>query len=261
MERGRVMKLMKKTQSLTGIALIVILWQLLTALEIIPSFILPSPLAILEAMIEKRALLFYHAEATLLEAFLGLTIGIVLGFIIALTMERFSLFYQMLYPILVISQTIPIVAIAPVLIIWFGYGILPKVVIVVVSSLFPIAIGLLDGFRSVDPDRILLLKSMQATDRQIIRYAKLPEAQPYFFSSLRISATYGLIGAVLAELLGGNSGLGVYLTRARKSYAFDEMFAIIFLTTLISLALVGLIKRIEKLATPWKKEEERRKNV
>lgn len=246
------MKHVKKLQSLIGIGLILAIWQLVTGFGIVPSFMLPSPSDILKAMGENWRLLLWHSQVTLLEAFLGLGIGVVLGFILALVMERFSFFYQIIYPVLVVSQTIPTVAIAPILILWFGYGILPKVVIVVVSSLFPIAIGLLDGFRSVDPDSLLLLQSMKATDQQIIRYAKLPHAQPYFFTSLRISATYGLIGAVVAELLGGNSGLGVYMTRARKSYAFDEMFAIIFLTTLISLLLIWLVKVIEKLATPWR---------
>lgn len=250
-KRGSVLK------SFLGIVLVLVIWQMVSDFEIVPKFVLPSPTEIVSSMVENWDLLIFHTKTTLTEAMLGLGIGVGLGFGLALWMELVPTVYDMFYPLLIISQTIPTIAIAPLFVLWFGYGILPKVIIVVISSLFPITIGLLDGFKFLDPDIIHLLKSMKATDMQVIRYAKLPHARGYFFSSLRIAVTYAIVGAVVAEWLGGNSGLGVYMTRARKSYAYDEMFAIIIFITILSLLLMALVQGVEKLSMPWKKYEEK----
>ena len=120
---------------------------------------------------------------------------------------------------------------------------------------FPITIGLLDGFKSSDPDAIRLLTSMGARPAQIFRHIKLPSAMPHFLAGLKISVSYAVIGAVVAEWLGGNQGLGVYMTRVRKSYAFDEMFAVIFLVSIISLILMKCVSLLEKKLLPYQKSE------
>lgn len=176
-------------KSLSGIVGLIGIWQVTAGSQSLPKFMLPSPVDVVMAAKNNWQLLLYHSQMTLLEAFLGLGIGIILDLILALLMERFPLIKEMFYPVLIISQTIPTVAIAPLLVLWFGYGILPKVVIVVISSLFPIAIGLLVGFQSVDPDEIQLLRAMQATDHHLITYAKLPHSilQLSDFGNLRFS--------------------------------------------------------------------------
>ncbi len=256
---------MKKFRNITsritpalGIIFILLVWQVMSNLSLIPEFMLPSPWEVVKAFKEEWPLLQGHLKVTLLEAFLGLSIGVLLGFILALLMEYFDFLYKSLYPILIITQTIPTVAIAPLLVLWFGYGMTPKIVLIVLVTFFPIAVGVLDGFKSVDPDIIKLLKSMGANSFQILRYAKLPNARGHFFASLRISASYSIVGAVISEWLGGFSGLGVYMTRVRKSYSFDKMFAVIFLISLLSILLMKLVDLIQKLSMPWLKNENKR---
>ncbi len=192
-----------------------------------------------------------HARTTLLEAFLGLFLGVIVGFGTALLMDAFPLVHKALYPLLVITQTIPTVAIAPLLVLWLGYEMAPKVVLIIIVTFFPIAVGLFDGFQSADPDTIRLLRSMGAGRFQIFRHVKLPGSMNRFFSSLRISVSYSVVGAVISEWLGGFEGLGVYMTRVKKSFAFDKMFAVIFLITAISLLLMGTVRLIQKKCMPW----------
>ena len=154
-------------------------------------------------------------------------------------------------PLLVATQTIPTIAIAPLLVLWMGFGMEPKIMLVVITTFFPIAVGLLDGFKSADPDAVALLRSMNATRRQIFRHVKMPAALPYFFSGLRISASYAVVGAVISEWLGGFEGLGVYMTRVRKAYAFDKMFAVILLIVIVSLLLMKLVNVIRDVSMPW----------
>lgn len=212
---------------------------------------LPSPVDVVIAFCKDIPLLASHMGITLVEAFLGLFLGTTLGFVIAVWMERFPKVYQAFYPVIVITQTVPTVAIAPLLVLWLGYGIAPKIVLIVIVTFFPITVGLLDGFRSADQDAIQLLRSMGATKFQIFRQIKLPSSLSYFFASLRISASYSIVGAVISEWLGGFNGLGVYMTRVKKSYAFDKMFAVIFLISAISLLLMKLVGYLKKRCMPW----------
>ena len=251
---------MKKFQNITDkiapsiiIAVLLMIWQILSMVNIIPKFMLPSPFEVVKAFVSDFPLLMKHTEVTLVEAFLGLGLGIILGFAVAVIMDRFEYAYKMIYPVLVITQTIPTVAIAPLLVLWMGYGILPKIMLILLTSFFPITIGLLDGFRSVDKDMLNLLKTMGASSFQNFIHLKLPSSLGYFFAGLRISVSYSIIGAVVAEWLGGYDGLGVYMTRVRKSYSFDKMFAVIFLISGISLLLMYFVKKIQRWCMTWEK--------
>lgn len=252
--------MMKKFQNITDkiapsiiIVILLIIWQTLSMINIIPKFMLPSPFEVVKAFVSDFLLLMEHTEITLIEAFLGLGLGIILGFAVAVIMDRFEYAYKMIYPVLVITQTIPTVAIAPLLVLWMGYGILPKIMLILLTSFFPITIGLLDGFRSVDKDMLNLLKTMGATSFQNFIHLKLPSSLGYFFAGLRISVSYSIIGAVVAEWLGGYDGLGVYMTRVRKSYSFDKMFAVIFLISGISLLLMYFVKKIQRWCMTWER--------
>ena len=178
-----------------------------------------------------------------------------LAFIVSVLMDNFSFLRKAIYPILVITQTIPTIAIAPLLVLWMGFGMAPKITLVVITTFFPIAIGLLGGFESVDEDAIHLMRAMGANKFQIFRYTKLPGAAPSFFSGLRISASYAVVGAVVSEWLGGFEGLGVYMTRVKKAYAFDRMFAVIVFISVISLLLMLLVTLLEKAVMPWQNKE------
>lgn len=230
---------------------LLLIWQLASSAGLVPRFMLPSPADVLEALVADAPLLAQHSVTSLAEAALGLAAGVGLGFAAAVLMDRFEVLYRAFYPIVVLTQTVPTVAIAPLLVLWFGYGMLPKVVLIVVATFFPITVGTLEGLRSVDADEIDLMRSMGATRWQIMRHVKLPAALPQFFSGLKISAAYAIVGAVIAEWLGGFSGLGVYMTRVRKAYSFDKMFAVIFLISLLSLALMWAVGALSRAAMPW----------
>lgn len=212
---------------------------------------LPSPLGVISTLIEDAELISTHALATIAEALIGLACGLVLGFIIAVLMERFYIVDAALSPIITISQTIPIVAIAPLLVLWFGYDMLPKVLLVTLTTFFPITVSLASGFKSVDEDEVDLLRTMGATRMQIFRYVKLPASAGSFFSGLRISATYAVVAAVVAEWLGGFNGLGVFMTRVRKSYDYEAMFAAIVVISLVSLLFMGVTRLLERACMPW----------
>ena len=243
-----------KIWSVSAIVVILVVWQLASSLGLVDSFMLPSPIQVVQAFIKEFPTLMQHSGVTLTEAFLGLGLGILLGFVMAVLMDQFEGLYQAFYPIIVLTQTVPTVAIAPLLVLWFGYEMTPKVVLIVITTFFPIAIGLLNGFRSADSDSIHLLRAMGADRWQIFRHIKLPGAMSQFFAGLRISASYAVVGAVISEWLGGFNGLGVYMTRVKQAFAFDKMFAVIFLISIISLLLMKGVDVLQKVCMPWNKE-------
>ena len=237
--------------SVIAVAALLLLWQAVCSLGVVPRYMLPSPARVVEAFVSELPLLFENSLITLQEAFLGLVLGVTVGFVAAVLMDGFEILYKAFYPLLILTQTIPSVAIAPLLVLWFGYEMTPKVILIVISTFFPVTVGLLEGFRSADTDAIGLLRSMGANRLQIFRYIKFPSALPQLFSGLRIAAAYSVVGAVISEWLGGFGGLGVYMTRVKKAFAFDKMFAVIFLISAISLALMALVERAAKKCMPY----------
>ena len=244
--------LKRNLPSIAAVAALVLLWQTVCSLGWVPGYMLPSPVQVVQAFLSELPLLFENSLITLQEAFLGLLLGVTVGFLAAVLMDAFEVLYKAFYPLLILTQTIPSVAIAPLLVLWFGYGMTPKIVLIVISTFFPVTVGLLDGFRSADRDAIGLLRSMGANRLQIFRHIKFPSALPQLFSGLRIAAAYSVVGAVISEWLGGFGGLGVYMTRVKKAFAFDKMFAVIFLISAISLALMALVDAVEKVSMPYR---------
>ena len=247
-----------KTAPIVSILAVLLLWFTLCEGEIVPAYMLPSPVDVGKAFVNDFPILMQHAAVTLQEAIYGLLLGIVFAFVIAMLMDRFPFLYKAIYPLLVISQTIPTIAIAPLLVLWMGFSMAPKITLVVVTTFFPITVSLLDGYRSVDADAVSLMRSMGAKRIQIFRYIKLPGALTQFFSGLKVSASYAVVGAVISEWLGGFEGLGVYMTRVKKAYAFDKMFSVIIFISVISLLLMLLISVIKRLCTPWEKVKDER---
>ena len=240
--------------SVSAIIVILILWQAACSLGLVDEFLLPSPMQVIKAFFEEFPMLMQHSLVTLSEAFIGLVLGVLLGFIMAVIMDQFDVLYKAFYPLIVLTQTVPTVAIAPLLVLWFGYEMAPKVILIVITTFFPIAVGLLNGFKSADNDSINLLRAMGAGRWQIFRIVKMPGALSQFFAGLRISASYAVVGAVISEWLGGFSGLGVYMTRVKQAFSFDKMFAVIFLISIISLLLMKGVDYLQKICMPWEKE-------
>lgn len=251
----KLQSIISKLSPAVALLAVVAIWAATTGFDLVPSFMLPSPAAVAKAFFSDFSLLCQHARVTLTEAFLGLLLGVVLAFLLATLMDRFEILYKAIYPLLVITQTVPTIAVAPLLVLWQGFGMAPKITLVVLTTFFPIAVSLLDGYRCADPDAINLLRSMGAGRVKIFRYIKFPSALGSFFAGLKVSASYAVVGAVVAEWLGGFEGLGVYMTRVRKAYAFDRMFAVIIFTTLVSLLLMWGVAVLRKLVMPWERKE------
>ncbi|MFC2056506.1 ABC transporter permease [Chloroflexota bacterium] len=233
------------------ITVLIIGWYFVATVSGLSSFILPTPLDVIRAGWETRALLLNAIGTTLLATGIGLVLALVAGIGIAALMDFWPLAHRALYPILVVSQTIQILAIAPILIIWFGFGVTPTIFIVLLFCFFPLAINTVDGLTSAEPELIALLRAMKASKRQIWRIVRMPSALPSFFSGLRLAVTYSIVAATIGEWVGGSSGLGLYMLRSKNALATDQVFVAMFITSLLSIALFMLVYGIERLALPW----------
>jgi ABC-type nitrate/sulfonate/bicarbonate transport system permease component len=227
------------------------LWQLATSLGNIQSWLLPGPLAIGRAAVEARALLWQHtlqtAQETVVGFALALSVGLGLGLLIAFS----PLARRALYPLLVVSQTVPTIAIAPLLVIWFGYGIWPKIIVVGLICFFPIVVNTADGLSNADPEQIALLRTMGASRANTFWLVRLPGALPTIFSGVKIAVTYSVVGAILGEWVGASKGLGIFMLRATNSFRTDWVFASIAVTALLSVSLFALVAALERLSLPW----------
>ncbi len=227
------------------------LWELYVRSGQISTFILPTPTAVLLALIENWDVIYPHTVQTMMETVLGLLISTILGLMLAIILDLSTWARRAIYPLLVTSQTIPMIALAPLLLIWFGYDLGPKVIIVTLYCFFPIAVACADGLLSSDPDLMRLLLSMRASRWQMLWLVRLPGAMPAFFSGLRIAATYSVTGAIVGEYVGAYQGLGIYMQTSANAHAVVLVFAAILVTALLSLLLFGLVSLIERIALPW----------
>ena len=244
--------IIRKQVSSLGILLLLMIWQLAGFFQLLPKYILPTPIEIIQAFVRDRALLWQHSLYTLQTALLGLSLGVLIACALALIMDRYAWINEMLYPILVVIQTIPTIALAPILVLWLGYGILPKIVLIVLTTTFPIIVNILDGFRHCDADGLRLFELMGAKPWQVLWHFKIPSALPYFYAGLRVSVSYAFISTVVSEWLGGFEGLGVYMIQSKKLFQYDTMFAIIILVSLISLLAMKLVQINEQQVIKWK---------
>jgi ABC-type nitrate/sulfonate/bicarbonate transport system permease component len=241
-------------QSLILVAVLLIFWQIAAMTGLLPAYMLPSPVRVVRAFIADFPLLMRHLSRTLIEAVCGLLISVAVSLALAVLLDASRFLKRSVTPLLLLTQTMPTIAIAPLLILWMGYGMAPKITLIFLTCFFPLTIGLLGGFDQADADAIKLLRSMGANRRQIYRYIKIPQSMSAFFSGLKISSSYAIIGAVISEWLGGDAGLGVYMIRVRRSYSFDKMFAVILLTAVLSLLLMKAVTELEKTAMPYRKD-------
>jgi len=232
------------------------LWEFSVRSGMVREYILPAPSRILQDFLPSLRVMGVHIQATLAEAFTGFAIATALSVVLAVLMDLSPVLRKAVYPLLLVSQTVPLIALAPLFAIWFGLGILPKIVIVVLVCFFPIVVGLYDGIASVDTDLMDLMRTMKATPLQIYRHVKLPAAMTGFFSGMRIAATYSIMGAVIGEWMGGSAGLGIYMMRARSSFNLVHLFDAILVIVALSLLAFYAIDRLQGVLMPWSRRNE-----
>lgn len=240
-----------KLLPLSTVLLLLGVWEIGVRYSQTPAWLLPTPSQVMITFWNIRTMLLTHAAITMLEALLGFMLSIVIAFIIALLMDSFSWLKRALYPLIIFSQTIPLIVLTVLFVIWFGFGMLPKVLVVILVCFFPILISLMNGLDAVDNDQIQLFRSMGANRLAIIRMVKLPVALPAFFSGLRISVTYSIMGAIIGEWMGAEKGLGYFMTLAQKGFKVDQVLATVVAICILSLIMVKTVDLLEYLLVPW----------
>ena len=229
------------------VVLLISVWEWVVSQGFIPSFILPAPSSIWKSLIQNRLLLLeQHLPATLKEVLIGFVLSLVGGVTIGVSMHFFRALEKVLYPFLVISQTVPLIAISPIFIMWFGYSIWSKIAVTILTAFFPIVVSTYDGLKTGGEEYRELLLTMGANRWQIFIKIQVPLALPTFFSGLKMSVVYCVVGATIGEWLGASEGLGYFSRRMSGNLQADAVFAAIFLLSLLGIVLFLLIGFIEK---------------
>jgi len=242
---------MRGYRSIMSLGLFALIWYAVTAIFRLPTYLLPSPAVTVGAIVRDAGILGRHVEITVVETIAGLGMAVFAGITVAILMNGSRLARDLIYPPLVLSQAIPLIAIAPLILIWFGLGTLAKVLIVAFVCFFPITVNAYEGFRTVDPALRELLEAFGATRSDRYRHLYIPATLPGILAGLKIAATYSVLGAVIGEWLGGSVGIGVYMTRALQSFRTDRLFGAILVVMLISLTLFKLVDLSSRFLTPW----------
>ena len=232
-------------------------WAWLASLGSVDDLLVASPGETVQALEDDWTLLTDNAWVTLKEVLLGLAIAVAIGVLFAIAMHLSRTLREAAYPLLVASQAIPIVVLAPIFVLAFDYGIGPKIAIVALICFFPVTVNVLDGLRSVDPGHLSLMRSFGASRLHTLRSVELPAALPSFFSGLRIAATVSVIGAVFGEWAGADDGLGRLVLLGNDQLEIPRVYAGIVILTLMAVALFALATLAERIACPWNQDDER----
>lgn len=228
-------------------------WEVAVRINDTPRWMLPPPSAIAVAFRDDWRLLLEHTRVTLVEVLVGFGLALVAGIYTGVAIDSSRLVERTFYPLLIGSQTIPMVVLAPLFLIWFGYGLLPKVLITALVAYFPLAVNTVDGLRSADRETLSLLRSMGANGWLRFRLAKVPAALPSIFSGARIAVAFCVIGAVFGELVGAKAGLGYLMERSASQFQTARVFAAIFILAFMGVGLFSLVALLERILLPWRK--------
>jgi ABC-type nitrate/sulfonate/bicarbonate transport system permease component len=229
------------------------IWEVAVRVNDTPKWMLPPPSAIVESFRTDWRMLAEHTWVTLIEVLLGFGLALVTGIAVGVAIDSSIVLRRAIYPLIIASQTIPMVALAPLMLIWFGYGLMPKILITALIGFFPIAVNTVDGLRSGDREMLALLRSMGSSAWQRFRMVRIPASLPLIFSGARIAITFCVIGAVFGELVGSSRGLGYLMERSAAQFQTSRVFACIVILALMGIGLFSLIALIERIALPWRR--------
>lgn len=238
---------------------VLLAWQLYADWSGVKPATLPAPGRVLHQAFLQREALFENALPTLGATLAGFACSLGAAFAFSVIVDFFGPLRRALFPLFIVSQTLPLVAIAPLVVLWFGFGLAPKILLVALVTFFPMMVALVEGYESTDPDMEWLLRSMGASRGRVFRLARLPSALPFFFAGLRISVTYAVVGAIFAEYAGAAKGLGIYMLGAKNNFRPDLVLAAVGVSALLTLALFGAAVLAQHWAMPWKRAGRPRK--
>lgn len=240
------------------ILVLLVVWEAVVRIFHIPLYVLPSPVQVVQTLFSEAGTLWGHALVTTTEAVVGIVIALVLAIILGVAMDRFPVVRQGLYPVLVVTQTVPMIVLAPILIIYMGFGAAPKILTVVLMCFFPVAVSFSDGLSQVDEEYVHLVRSYGTGKWGAYRLVKIPAAIPALLSGLKVAATYSISGAVVGEWIGSQRGLGYYLLRVKNGYMLDKVFACVLVIIFLSLCMNGVIRLYGYVALPYLHKSQRR---
>ena len=232
-------------------------WELLARLGNVQDYLLPAPSEVARALVDDRSLLLPDAWVTAREVLLGFGLAIAAGLGIAIALHLSPVLRRALYPLVIASQAVPVVVIAPILVIWLGFGIAPKLIVIALICFFPVVVNTLDGLRSVDPDQTKMLQTLDASRWDVFCRLELPHALPYLFSGAKVAVAVSVIGAVFGELVGSDAGLGHAIQIGTAELLTARVFAAVLILSVMAIALFGLVAAAERLAVPWAASERR----
>lgn len=235
------------------------IWEGYVRLFDVQQWLLPAPTVIAQTIGEDSQLLLGHAWVTLEEVLMGFALALVSGVVIAVGIGLSRTLERAIYPFVIASQTIPVIAIAPLLLIWIGYGLTPKILVVALIAFFPIVVNTVDGLRSVDPDSVSLMRTLGANRWQIFWKVQMPTALPMLFSGARVAIAVSVIGAVIGEWVGSSQGLGYLMIRSKPQFLTERIFAAIAILSAMGILLFVLVGVVEKFAIPWWHNERRQR--
>ena len=233
------------------LALLVGGWELLAKLGHVENYLLPAPSEVASALWEDRDLLAPDAWVTAREVLLGFALALAIGVAIAIVLHLSPVLRRAAYPLVVASQAIPVVVIAPILVIWFGFGITPKLIVIALICFFPIVVNMLDGLQGTDRDQVKMMRTLGASRLDLLRRLELPASLPFLFSGAKVAVAVAVIGAVFGELVGSDAGLGHAIQVGTAQLETARVFAAVLILSLMAIALFGLIALIERRAVPW----------
>jgi ABC-type nitrate/sulfonate/bicarbonate transport system permease component len=233
------------------LALLVAGWEAVARAGVVEDYLLPAPSDVARALVEDRDLLLPDAWVTAQEVVLGFSIALAAGFAVAVLLHLSAVLRRSLYPLVVASQAVPVIVIAPILVIWFGFGMGPKLLVIALICFFPVTVNTLDGLRAVDPAHARMLRTLGAGRWDLFRRLELPSALPYLFSGAKIAVAVAVIGAVFGELVGSDAGLGHAIQIGTAQLLTARVFAAVLLLAAMAVALFALVSAIERRAVPW----------
>lgn len=236
---------------LLAVGALLALWQGVAVAGLVPADMLPAPTRVAASGAAQWEALLGHLLPTLTATLTGFALSVTVAFLVATALDFSTLLRRAVLPVLIVSQTLPLIALAPLVVLWFGFGLLPKVLLVAFVTFFPMVVGFLRGFDAAGPEAQALLRSMGASRATVFRMIRLPAATPSFCSALRISITYAVVGAIFAEYAGSVAGLGVYMQSAKNVFRTDLVLAAVFVSTALTLLLYGTVVLLERVCAPW----------
>ncbi len=245
-------KIIRAIPAALSLASAFLVWELYVHLSGISPLMLPAPSRVIEQIGLNRALLWENTKPTITATLVGFSLSMAVAFVLSVALDFMPRVRRALFPLFVVSQTLPLVAIAPLVVLWFGFELTPKILIVALVTFFPMLVALVDGYSSTDQDIEALLRSMKASRRTIFLQARLPSALPYFFAGLRISITYAVVAAIFAEYVGARAGLGIVILNAKNSFRPDLVLAAVVISSALTLVLFAITALVQRFALRWR---------